>query len=111
MSHTCHALGCTVEVPERIFMHREHWFMVPKPLRDAIWRHYRPGQEVTKDPSKAYVAAGTAAIAAVALKERKGKTSEEWKVFLESLPDDALRDLQPQIATIVADVRQQQEDA
>jgi len=69
MAHVCHALGCTVEVPEHIFMHREHWFMVPKPLRDAIWRTYRRGQEVTKDPSDEYITAAKAAIAAVARKE------------------------------------------
>ena len=75
MAHTCHALGCMVEVPERTFMHREHLFMVPKTLRDAIWRHYRPGQEVTKDPSKAYIEAAKAGKAAVAQAERTRKTS------------------------------------
>jgi hypothetical protein len=35
---------------------REHWFKLPKPLRDAIWREYRPGQEADKRPSKRYVA-------------------------------------------------------
>jgi len=29
--------------------------MLPKKLRDAIWREYVPGQEITKTPSDAYV--------------------------------------------------------
>ena len=24
---------------------RPHWFALPKALRDAIWAHYRPGQD------------------------------------------------------------------
>ena len=29
--------------------------MLPKWLRDEVWRTYRPGQEITKDPSREYV--------------------------------------------------------
>jgi hypothetical protein len=36
---------------------RKHWFTLPKALRDRIWATYRPGQEVTKDPSELYMAA------------------------------------------------------
>lgn len=36
--------------------------MLPAPVRAAIWRAYRPGQEITKDPSPAYLAAARAAI-------------------------------------------------
>ncbi len=32
-----------------------HWYQLPKFLRDAIWRHYRARQEVTKTPSSTYV--------------------------------------------------------
>lgn len=35
---------------------REHWFKLPKPLRDQVWREYRPGQEITKTPSVRYLA-------------------------------------------------------
>jgi len=34
---------------------REHWFKLPKPLRDAIWKEYMPGQEKTKTPSDRYL--------------------------------------------------------
>ncbi len=29
--------------------------MLPKNLRDLIWRTYRPGQEITKTPSPDYI--------------------------------------------------------
>lgn len=55
MSHTCHAKGCDRRVPPRMFMCKAHWFRLPKPLRDAIWATYRPGQENDKQPSRAYL--------------------------------------------------------
>ena len=36
---------------------REHWFTLPKRLRDLIWVTYVPGQEITKTPSDGYLAA------------------------------------------------------
>jgi len=33
-----------------------HWFKLPKPLRDGVWKYYRPGQEITKTPSQEYLA-------------------------------------------------------
>jgi hypothetical protein len=61
-AHLCHADGCRIPVPPRMFMCRGHWYSLPKPLRDAIWATYRPGQEVRKDPSPEYLAAAQAAI-------------------------------------------------
>lgn len=55
MSHTCHWPDCQRAVPPAMWGCRTHWFTLPKALRDAIWREYRPGQEITKNPSKAYV--------------------------------------------------------
>jgi len=54
MAHTCHATNCEQPIPPRMFMCQRHWFALPKRLRDAIWQHYRPGQEVDKRPSHAY---------------------------------------------------------
>jgi hypothetical protein len=34
---------------------KEHWFKLPKYLRDKIWREYRAGQEKTLTPSRAYL--------------------------------------------------------
>lgn len=69
MPHTCHALGCIAVIPPSLFMCRRHWYRVPRALRMAIWQAYRPGQEVSKDPSEAYIHAAKAAIAAVAQQE------------------------------------------
>jgi hypothetical protein len=38
-----------------MFMCKRHWFSLRKPLRDAIWREYRPGQENDKKPSLRYL--------------------------------------------------------
>lgn len=55
MAHNCHWPGCDVEIPPRLWGCRRHWFMLPKHLRDQIWEHYVPGQEITKAPSKGYI--------------------------------------------------------
>lgn len=69
MKHFCHAPGCKVEVPPKIFMCIRHWRKLPAALRQEIWRCYRPGQEVTKDPSPEYLAAAQRAKAYVADQE------------------------------------------
>jgi hypothetical protein len=53
--HTCHWPGCTRKVPPAMWGCRPHWFALPKPIRDAIWRTYRPGQERDRQPSAAYI--------------------------------------------------------
>jgi hypothetical protein len=67
--HTCHARGCNRPVPPKMFMCRTHWFSLPKPMRDAIWDVYVPGQEVRKDPSPEYIETAQAAIDWLARKE------------------------------------------
>ena len=69
MSHTCHARYCQTAVPPRMFMCRRHWFMLPKPMRDAVWDSYVPGQEARKDPSLAYLQITRECIDYVAAKE------------------------------------------
>ena len=39
---------------------KEHWFKLPTTLRRRIWATYKPGQEITKTPSPAYVEAALA---------------------------------------------------
>lgn len=68
--HRCYARGCRTPVPPRLLMCGPHWRLVPPPLQAAVWATYRPGQEITKDPSRAYLDAAEAAIRAVA--EREG---------------------------------------
>ena len=36
---------------------RKHWYQLPDDLRREIWATYRPGQEISKTPSRAYVRA------------------------------------------------------
>lgn len=64
--HGCHAHGCELEVPPKLFMCRRHWYSLRKPLRDAIWREYRPGQERDKRPGPRYLAVQQLAIAELA---------------------------------------------
>ncbi len=82
MTHTCHARGCNVAIPPKLFMCKHHWYSVPKLLRDAVWAAYRPGQEVRKNPTVAYLDAADAAIKAAAVAEvvaRKKKAERERK--------------------------------
>lgn len=55
--HFCHWPGCKIKVPPKFWGCKAHWFALPKTLRDRIWATYRPGQEITKDPSPEYIAA------------------------------------------------------
>lgn len=71
MSHVCHAEQCNVPVPPKMLMCRCHWFMVPKQLREAVWAEYRPGQEIDKQPTDAYMEVQRAAVRAVA--DREGR--------------------------------------
>lgn len=62
MAHLCHATGCETAVPPRMFMCKKDWYRLPKAMRDAIWDAYRPGQEVTKTPSREYLRVAREAI-------------------------------------------------
>ena len=55
IKHTCHWPNCTVEVPAKMWGCKSHWFTLPKGLRNKVWATYKPGQEITKTPSKAYI--------------------------------------------------------
>jgi hypothetical protein len=53
--HHCHWPGCDKHVPPAQWGCRTHWMKLPKFLRDKIWLAFRPGQEISKTPSRAYV--------------------------------------------------------
>lgn len=55
--HTCHWPGCGKQVPPARWGCSAHWYKLPKPLRDKIWRAYDTGQEETLTPSRAYIEA------------------------------------------------------
>lgn len=54
--HACHWPGCDRKVPPAMWGCRQHWYKLPLALRNKVWRTYRPGQEVSKDPSADYLA-------------------------------------------------------
>ena len=74
MPHHCHATGCDTRVPPEMLMCRRHWFMLPKPMRDAVWRTYRAGQCDDWDISHGYADAARAAVRWIA--EREGRTAD-----------------------------------
>lgn len=67
--HHCHAIGCEAVIPASYLMCRFHWFQVPRRIRDAVWAAYRPGQEVTLDPSPEWLKAAEEARQWVAVRE------------------------------------------
>jgi hypothetical protein len=56
--------------------------MVPKPIRDRIWRHYRKGQEDDWKPTKEYLIAAKEAVIAVAEKEKMVPDTSVYDMFL-----------------------------
>jgi len=54
--HGCHWIGCKKKCPPAMWGCKEHWFKLPKKLRDKIWATYMPGQEINKNPSEEYLA-------------------------------------------------------
>jgi hypothetical protein len=69
--HHCHAVGCEMPVPPEMLMCHQHWYMVPKRHRNAVWAAYREGQCDDMRPSAAWFIAAERAITAVAVRERK----------------------------------------
>lgn len=45
---TCPVPGCNQRHRRDMLMCRTHWYMVPKPLREELWRAYR-GEGVLSD--------------------------------------------------------------
>jgi hypothetical protein len=53
--HRCHWPGCVKQVPPAYWGCRQHWYKLPKGLRDKVWKTYRPGQENDLRVSDAYI--------------------------------------------------------
>lgn len=47
---------------------RTHWYALPRKIRDAVYREYRPGQENDKQPSPRYMAVQRLAVAHTAFR-------------------------------------------
>lgn len=80
--HTCHAHGCTVEVPPKMFMCKPHWFALPKKVQRAIWREYRPGQERDKMPSARYMAVQQYAVCQSAFRPNDEQSARDAAQYL-----------------------------
>jgi hypothetical protein len=65
--HHCHWPGCGKMVPPAMWGCYHHWMMLPSAIRNSIWMHYRPGQEVHMNPSREYVDAAQRAQEWIAL--------------------------------------------
>lgn len=69
--HDCAVRPCPVRIPRRMLMCVGHWRQVPKPLQDAVWATYKPGQERDgEQPSHDYRIAMHAAVQAVRSRTR-----------------------------------------
>lgn len=62
-THECPVDGCEIQVEHEHLMCRKHWFMVPKPLRDQVWRAWQGWQDGKVSGSE-YIEARDQAIAA-----------------------------------------------
>jgi hypothetical protein len=62
LTHECPAVSCDRDVSVDMLMCRAHWFMVPPPLRRAVWTAWQDGAGAG---TPAHTAAITAAISAV----------------------------------------------
>jgi len=83
MAHTCHAPGCNRLVPPNMWGCKPHWFALPQKIRDAIWREYRPGQEIDKDPSSRYMAVQRLACAHSVYKPNDEQATLRALVYLQ----------------------------
>ncbi len=93
MSHRCHAEDCKVEVPPKMLMCLRHWRMVPRALQNAIWEHYRAGQEVDKRPTKEYMIVQKCAVLYVGIKEGVYDEKIAMVDLMEILPEDLIAKL------------------
>lgn len=72
MAHHCHANGCEVATPPRLFMCAKHWKMVPLSMQAAVWKAYRNAPtRAARLQSYEYMTACADAVEHVAKKEGK----------------------------------------
>lgn len=84
MPHTCHASNCRKPVPPEMFTCKPHWFALPKPMRDRIWRAYRAGQCDDMNPSNEYCEAAKAAVIFLANRDQVTPDVELYDLFLKN---------------------------
>ena len=82
--HTCHAIDCNACCPPKMFMCLRHWRMLPKFAQNDIWKEYRLGQEIRKNPSNEYIKAAQRAQILVLNKEKNIDIIEASRIVLKS---------------------------
>lgn len=70
-THRCHVPNCPMLIPPRMLMCKGHWVSVPTKLKKQIYKTYRAGQEIDKQPSVEYLQAAREAIKAVQIKSKQ----------------------------------------
>ena len=103
MGHTCHAEGCTREVPPKLFACLPHWRMVPNWLQKALWGVYQHGQEDTKVVTPQYIAVQIRCRIAIAEAEGNMGMATRLREILDAHllrkavgAEDPLRELSPE---------------
>ena len=43
-AHECPAAGCDRKIGYGLLMCRSHWYMVPKSIRDTVWKAWEHGE-------------------------------------------------------------------
>lgn len=87
MAHHCHATNCKVNVPPEMFMCKRHWFMLPKAMRNEIWRTYRKGQCDDKNPSDEYCEIAKKCVTYIAEREGIPPDVKLYDFFLRRLKE------------------------
>lgn len=64
-THYCKAPGCKQKVDNCFLMCHKHWYMVPREIRNEIWRTYQPMSWGDLDLFERYVRATEQAIESI----------------------------------------------
>lgn len=62
---------------------RQHWYSLPKMIRAAVWREYRPGQERDKSPSLRYLAVQRLAVMHTAFRPHDEQAAAVCATYLQ----------------------------
>lgn len=62
ITHLCPVKGCGKRVPLDQLMDKTHWYMVPKPLRNAVWAAWQDGEGAGSPQHDAAVDAAVRAV-------------------------------------------------
>lgn len=109
MQHYCHVKGCQKQVAPKFLMCAPHWRLVPQALKRDVWRLYRPGQEVTKDPTREYLEAAEAACKYVENLFRKHKQAAPMGSTFAGNPNTQLPEVLPPEESTLGKAREEYE--